>query len=135
MKKIIIFLMILTLGAGISLQASRPIPSYKTKITSANFQEKHQSTDNSNFGQKGRRYMMVIAQVSGPSKDPIFIWVYSLDGRNVQGPFILFGGGEISAPIDDRDWGSIIQCANKCTVSVWTAAEPGGNNPGGSLNL
>ena len=128
MKKFITFLMILTLGAVISLQASKPIPSYNAQIQKANFEENHQASANQNFGEKGRRYMMVMSQVAGPSKTPIFIWVYSLDGVDIQGPFIVYGSGEISAPIDGREWGAVVQCTDKIIVSVWTADQPYGNN-------
>jgi hypothetical protein len=135
MKKFLIFLMILTFGAGINLQASKPIPSYKAQINKENFKEKHHPTDNSKLGEKGRRYMMVVAQVAGPSRTPVYIWIYSLDGRNVQGPYIIYGDGDISATIDDREWGSYIQCTDKCTVSVWTSSDPQGLDPSGTENL
>lgn len=129
MKKLITMLMILTLWAGISLQASKPIPSYNVNISStANFQEKDRNKNDPNSGEKGKRYMIVVTNVAGPSKLPIIVWVYSLDGRDIQGPFTLYGNDEISVPIDDRDWGTIMQTTEKSTVSVWTSDDPAGDN-------
>jgi hypothetical protein len=133
MKKLFTFLMILALGAGIhlQLQASKPIPSFNTQIYNvANFQEKHLTGDDPNSGIKGKRNMYIVAQIAGPSKTPIIIWVYSLDGRDILGPYILYGSGEISVPIDDREWGVLIQCSDKVVVSVYTDDE-GGSTYGG----
>jgi hypothetical protein len=130
MKKFIAFLMILTLWAGITLQASRPIPSFKANVEyRANFQEMNQSNKSNNgpnSGEKGKRYMIVVTNVAGPVSPPISVWVYSLDGLDILGPYTLYGDDQISVPIDDRDWGTIIQCNVKCDVSVWTSADPQG---------
>lgn len=136
MKKLISILMILFFGAGIHLQASKPIPSFKTQISNvANFQEKHQGTDYSNLNPdpKGKRNMIIVAQGIGPAKGPITIWVYSLDMQDVLGPFTIDGSGTITVQIDDRDWGTIIQCDGKCMVSVWTDDEIGEIGAGGLL--
>ena len=138
MKKLIIFLMILALGAGINSQASKPIPSYKDHVSkAANFQEKHLGNFGPDNGIKGKRYMVVVAQVIGPSKDPIIIWVYSLDGRDIQGPFVINDGdGQIQAEIDGREWGALVQCEDKCIVTVYTTDNPGGGETlGDPVNL
>jgi hypothetical protein len=137
MKKLILFLMILTLGAGINLQAAKPIPSYKEKVSRvANFKEKHLGDFGPDNGIKGKRYMVVVAQVAGPSKTPITIWVYSLDLRDIMGPYTVEGSGEIEVPIDGREWGVLVQCEDKCSVSVWTTDNPGGGGEVGEpINL
>lgn len=120
MKKLISFLMILTLGAGIHLQAAKPIPSYDAKVYgSETFVENHLLNAASTPNWVGKRDMVVVAQVSGPVGTPISIWVYSLDLQDILGPYILYDGGTITVQIDDRNWGTFIQCATKVTVSVW----------------
>jgi hypothetical protein len=100
-----------------------------------NFQEKNHNGDDPNSGMKGKRDMIIWAQVAGPSKAPVTIWVYSLDMLDSQGPFTILGGGEISVPIDDRNWGTIIQCNEDTEVSVWTDDEGGPGSVGANLNL
>lgn len=136
MKKLITFLMILALGAGINLQASQPIPSYNAHCyKDANFQEKHHDYDGKD--QKKKRNMIIIVQVAGPSGDPapIYITPYSLDMRTVLGPYVIYSGaGTITVPIDDRDWGVIVQCDDKVYVTV-TIDDGGGSGIGGGGNL
>jgi hypothetical protein len=120
MKTVIAFIIILLLCTGAQLQAAKPIPSYKAPVIRvANFTEKHHKNDLKSEP-KGRRYMMVVAQVAGPSRDPIFIWVYSLDKRSILGPYTIIGSGELTVPIDDRLWGVLVKCDTKVVVSVWT---------------
>jgi hypothetical protein len=132
MKKLFSFLlMILILGTGIHLQAAKPIPSFHQNVSYlANFQEKPNGSDNFNSDLKGKRNMIIVAQVIGPAKTPVIIYVYSLDGRDILGPFEIDGDGQISVPIDDRLWGVIVQCDDKCQVSVYTS-DGGGSTIGG----
>ncbi len=126
MKKLITFLMILALGAGVHLQASKPIPSYNILVRNeANFQEKHHNGNAPNSGMKEKRDMIVVIQVAGPSKAPVTIWFYSLDMQDYLGPYILLGNDQISVPIDDRNWGTVVQCTDEVIVSVWTDDEGG----------
>ena len=64
--------------------------------------------------------MMVVSQVAGPSKDPVFVWVYSLDGRDILGPYCIIGNGGLSVTVDNRLWDVMVQCSDKKIVSVWT---------------
>ena len=47
------------------------------------------------------------------------VWVYSLDGKDVLGPYTLLGGDTIYVPIDDREWGVLVNPASAVTVDVW----------------
>jgi hypothetical protein len=135
MKKLISFLMILTLGAGIHLQASKPIPSYNAKVSgSETFVENHQSNGNSAPDWVGKREMVIVAQVSGPVGTPVNIWVYSLDLQDILGPYILYDRGSITVEIDDRNWGVLIQCEYNVTVSIWSG-DGGGSTIGATENL
>jgi hypothetical protein len=129
MKKLICFLMILALGAGIHVNASKPIPSFKEKIYNvANFQEKNQGGNAPMSGDlKGKRAMIIVANVVGPAKTPVIIWVYSLDLTSILGPFVIFGDGQISVPVDDRNWGTVVQCTDKVEVSVYSEDQGGLN--------
>lgn len=120
MKTMIVFILMIFLGAGYQLQASQPIPSYNDPVSHrADFKEKHHNND-PKFDPKGKRNMIIIAQVIGPAKLPVVGWVYSLDKQDILGPFTIVDDQELSVPIDDRLWGVLIECDAKVLVSVWT---------------
>jgi hypothetical protein len=124
MKRVVVFILVLLLSTGAHLQASKPIPSYKQPVSRlANFTEKHHNND-SKSDPKGKRYMVVVAQVAGPSREPVVIWVYSLDGQDISGPFMIIDSGEITVPIDNRLWGVLVECEEKTVVSVYTQPVP-----------
>jgi hypothetical protein len=47
------------------------------------------------------------------------VWVYSLDGTTILGPFYVNGGDVLSVPIDDRDWGVVVKSDDDVSVDVW----------------
>ena len=97
--------------------AQQPIPSYNVSVkTRANFQESQPS--------RGKRNMNIKVQCSGISLAPTCqatIWVYSLDGQTIFGPFTVSGGETLSVPIDGREWGVFVQTEDTITVDVWTS--------------
>jgi len=120
MKSIFVFFIVVILSAGTQLEASRPIPSYKDAVSkTANYKEKQHNED-LKTDPKGKRSMIIVANVVGPAKTPITIWVYSLEGHTVLGPFVIYGDGELTVPIDNRPWGVVVQCDGKVVISVWT---------------
>jgi hypothetical protein len=48
-------------------------------------------------------------------------WIYSLDGLDVLGPYTIYAGETLSVPIDDREWGVIIQTSFEIQVDVWVS--------------
>ena len=120
MKTLFAFLVVVFLGTTMPLQAARPIPSYKAPVTHrANFEEKHHK-DGDKMDPKGKRNMIIVSNVIGPAKLPMTIWVYSLDGKEILGPYTIIGSGELVVPIDGRPWGIVVEFEGKATVSVWT---------------
>ena len=121
MKKAILIFVLLFVVASLQLQAKHPIPSYNVPLkNAANFQEKHNNKMGSDFGAKYKRDLDVRTYVVPPSHMPIiYVWVYSLDMRDVLGPFTMVGNDFLEVEIDGREWGVVTQCDDKVYVSVW----------------
>jgi len=47
------------------------------------------------------------------------VWVYSLDGQTVYGPYTMHGGDILRVEIDDREWGAYVVSNDLVTVDVW----------------
>ena|ERR1035438_9992668 len=120
MKKTIATLLIVLVGTVLQMQASKPIPSFQDLVARrANFTEKHHDQD-SKPDPKKKRNMIIVCQVAGPNGAPIQIWVYSLDQKDVLGPYVLIDKGTLTVPIDDREWGVLVECDTKVYMSVLT---------------
>jgi len=121
MKKIGLIITFVFLGWIVQLCAQipppYPIPSYNVPVNgTATFQET--ITDpNSPPAARGERVLIV--RVKGSSSSLATIWVYSLDGQDRLGPFYAYGGETVSVPIDEREWGVIVQCEDPIEVDVW----------------
>ena len=111
------------------LYAQQPIPSYNVSVKiRANFQELQPS--------RGRRTMNIKVQCSGTSLSPscqATVWIYSLDGQTILGPYIVNGGETLSVSIDEREWGVFVQTEDIITVDVWTSMN-GSLKPQGNLD-
>ncbi|MCX6249258.1 MAG: hypothetical protein NTX61_00745 [Bacteroidetes bacterium] len=128
MKKSLLVLALLIILGGLQVKAVKPIPTYNLPLQNvANFQEKHNNKDNDNgvkLGVKYKRDLDVRTTVTPPGHKPIiFVWVYSLDMRDILGPFIMVGDDFLTVEIDEREWGVITMCSEKVYVSVWIEAE------------
>jgi hypothetical protein len=51
------------------------------------------------------------------------VWVYSLDGLTVLGPFTAVCGLTLDVDIDNRDWGVLVDSDIKVIVDVWFTEE------------
>ena len=120
MKNFLLILSFLILAAGIQVKAAHPIPSYKTPVyQGANFQEKKGRSTMKN-GCKEKRDMNVVVLNPGPRIFVITVYIYSLDGRNILGPFVLTNDNlSVIVPIDDREWGVALDSNDKLNVSVF----------------
>jgi len=137
MKKELILAVLLLLLFGLQKAFCQyPIPSYNVNVTSwANFQEHPLSSgvstrNSNNAGGVGspmaKRNMNVQVNCCGfASTDSCkaTVWVYSLDGETILGPFTVYGGDILSVPIDDRDWGVIVSTEVDITVDVWIGSD------------
>ena len=120
MKNMILALtLVLTLCSFQQTLAQYPIPSYDVSVKGrANFQESQTS--------RGRRNLNVKVQCGGIALSgtcQATVWVYSLDGQTVLGPYTVNGGETLTVPIDEREWGVYIQTEDIITVAVWVTAE------------
>jgi hypothetical protein len=137
MKRKLLALVLLVLLCGSKQAFSQyPIPSYNVNVTSwANFQEPQlssevsiQKSSNSDYviSPMAKRDMNVQVNCCGFSSCDscqATVWVYSLDGQTILGPFTVYGGDVLSVPIDDRDWGVIVSTEDDITVDVWIGSD------------
>lgn len=47
------------------------------------------------------------------------VWVYSLDQTTVLGPYTVTCGQTLSVPIDERQWGVLVESEEEVIVDVW----------------
>jgi len=47
------------------------------------------------------------------------VWIYSLDGLDILGPYYLACGNTLEVEIDDREWGALVESDMDINVSVW----------------
>lgn len=112
---IIFFLLVAGLYSG---YGQYPIPSYKVTITGkATFQEKQHSGDIT----LERRRMIITSTclTSSAGSCTATVWVYSLDGCDILGPFKLDGGDTLYVDIDEREWSVLIVSDYPIIVDVW----------------
>ncbi len=124
--------MVLLIAFPIKMKAQTiknyPIPSYNIITNgSANFLE--YSSKNHDEQSRGKKTMNVAS--SGSNSVPSQIWIISLDGQTVMGPYSLDPGGTISVEIDDREWGVHVESEGEVILSVWI--ESISNPPPGKL--
>jgi hypothetical protein len=102
-----------------------PIPSYNTAVDGyADFMNIHSSPQQNN---KDRRQLIVhMKSANGPNQPcQATIWVYCLDLTTILGPYSLACGETLSVPIDERQWGVMVESTDKVIVDVWI--EEGGS--------
>ena len=131
----IILLLVLFCGSQRAF-AHYPIPSFNLPVVGiANFQESQLSVgggiENGKFNDgklspMTRRVMNIKVTHTVASLNGTFqatVWVYSLDKQTIIGPFTVYVGDVLSVPIDDRDWGVIVDSDYDITVDVWISAD------------
>ena len=129
MKKIVFLLLFFTFGLMLAKSyAQYPIPSFRVPVDSrANFQEKNNiifDKDSLVYG-KRRICSSVVCEGSTKGECSATVWVFSLDGKDILGPFTVMGGTTLYVNIDDREWGVYVHTNDELTVSVWIESTPG----------
>ena len=117
-------LMFLTTSA---VYAQYPIPSWQVTVhEKATFQEQQANACEMPLA---KRTLHVHVSCVGSIADncSATVWVYSLDGSDMLGPFTVNGGETIDVEIDDREWGTLVQSDSPVNVDVWI--------DGASLNM
>lgn len=124
MKKKITFFVLFIFLSAFQLFAQYPIPSYNITVNqSATFQEKGSS--GSQFSSPdARRYLHIRAYCNTTNivNCQATVWIYSLDGQTVYGPYTIYGGETLTIEIDDREWGVYVSSNDPISVDVWTDA-------------
>jgi hypothetical protein len=69
--------------------------------------------------EKRRLGIHVSQLIADTVSNSVIIYVYSLDGQTILGPFYLTGNETIYVDIDDRLWGVLVESESKVKVSVW----------------
>ena len=125
MKKLVLVIAVLFIAAGFQAKAVKPIPSYHAPMFGlANFQEKHTGLKSE---PKEKRDMNVVSTVSGGGPKVAIVFIYSLDFKNILGPFYLYNEDKITVEIDGREWGVFVQSSDHMEISVWTDKEGSGS--------
>jgi hypothetical protein len=123
MKKLFIFLSLFFLiilssfGQNIPLY---PIPSYNIPVYGmARFEPSLSSGNNQT---RGKTIQNVI--IRGGTGAHAHVWIYSLDGQDILGPYLVYPGQPLSVEIDQREWGVLVETEDEIDVSVWVTSEP-----------
>lgn len=108
-----------------------PIPSYGVHVTGyANFREGYHNTSKST---REKMTANVVVTSVGTKSCTATVWVYSLDQTTVLGPYTVTCGQTLSVPIDERQWGVLVESEEEVIVDVWivtgdNSTIQGGNN-------
>lgn len=98
-----------------------PIPSFNIPVDSgyARFQENiHPINADAPLG---KRDAHVIITSRGPETSgcQAQVWLYSLDGLDILGPYTVMCGETLTVEIDERAWGVLVQTEYDVLVDVW----------------
>ena len=97
------------------------IPSYKVIIANPTVFHESESNPPDPESPKGRRQvgMSNNGKPNTGSSAPVPVWVFSLDGKDVKGPFDVEEEKLLYVEIDDRHWGVLANPSEEVSVSVW----------------
>ena len=125
MKKIL-FVLVLFNVFSLSMNAQYPIPSFKIPVyPKATFEETHNSFPPAdNVLEKRDIHVRSTCGVSDNVECTALVWVYSLDGQTVLGPYTLHCNETLIIGIDCREWGVLVETNCEMTIDVWTEANP-----------
>ncbi|NCA75639.1 MAG: hypothetical protein EOM90_04835 [Alphaproteobacteria bacterium] len=122
MKKVLIpvfvIMMVLVVKAvNAQVIPTYPIPSFNVKVIGyANFRQDYHSNSKST---REKRNVQVNITSANPYGCTATVWIYSLDHTTVLGPFTVTCGQTLTVPIDDRQWGVLVESEEEVVVDVW----------------
>ncbi len=95
-----------------------PIPSYNVHVNGyANFRDNYVIKSNPS---KAKQELDVQARTtSGSQNCQATVWVYSLDQTTVLGPYTITCGQTLTIPIDEREWGVLVESDEDVIIDVW----------------
>ena len=115
-------ILICCLGIALNIYAQYPIPSYDVPVfPSATFSQGLATPLQQRYApmEKRRLGIHVSQNITDSVSNTVTIYVYSLDGQTILGPYYLTGNETIYVDIDDRLWGVMVESEFKVRVSVW----------------
>ena len=124
MKKSLIISMLLAF-ACLTLHAQFakpfPIPSYNVPVDSAyaRFQENGQAINTDASLEKRDVHVIIINRNPELPACQATVWIYSLDGQDILGPYTVICGATLVVSIDERLWGVLVESAAQIEVDVW----------------
>ena len=121
MKKLLFLSMLLFITGIQAMMGQNPIPSYNFPVSrQANFVEQRPILTTSDNSREKRQVIVKTTCVGSEiSNCSATVWVYSLDGTTVYGPFTMYGGQTLRVDIDDREWGVYVTTDDQIVVDVW----------------
>jgi hypothetical protein len=120
MKKLL--LIIYYSGIALSMNAQYPIPSYNVPLCPrATFTEKGIVPQSKKNAPAGKKILIIHIGHMTPDtiRNMITVYVYSLDGTTILGPFYVTSDTTLTIPIDEREWGVLVNDQCEVEVSVW----------------
>ena len=98
-----------------------PITSCNVPIDSgyALFQERGNIVSINKTREKRDIYFTIIRRVPGISDCHSHVRIYSLDGVDTLGPYLVQCGETLTVEIDERDWGVLVETDSDILVDVW----------------
>jgi hypothetical protein len=122
--KLVLIGIVLIIGVGNSKIYSQqipvyPIPSYNVPINGyANFKDLFSPPPGNSKGK--REFNIHVKSANGPVQNcQATAWIYTLDYTTVLGPFTIECGETLTVPIDEREWGSLVESEDNIMVDVW----------------
>jgi hypothetical protein len=120
MKNIYVLILFVIAGFINPVKAQYPIPSYNVSVyDKATFEENEQLILSSASPCRMRQVIIHSTVVHMISSTPnISVWIYSLDGQNIYGPYPI-SSDYTYFEIDNRQWGVRIVTDQEILVDVW----------------
>ena len=121
MKKVLILAIISVIVLFIQSSSAQviptyPIPSYGVNVSGyANFREGYR---NSSKSTKERIKLNTVVTSVGDKNCTATVWVYSLDQTTVLGPYTATCGQTLSVPIDERQWGVLVESEGQKIIGI-----------------
>ncbi|MCX6278572.1 MAG: hypothetical protein NT004_10790 [Bacteroidetes bacterium] len=125
MKKFpFVFLLFTLMSVFVQGQITKPvtIPSFRVPVDSgtvALFRETTANGHTKSILEKRDVHVKITDQSSGGGNCGATVWIYSLDGLDVLGPYTAPCGETLVVEIDERAWGVLVQSIDDIVVDVW----------------
>ena len=98
-----------------------PIPSYNVGVLGvALFEESAGQSKDNPCRERRKIHIQVNCQKNIADNDrDVTVWIYSLDGKDVLGPYTVSCGNTLEEAIDEREWGVMVKSEIEVYISVW----------------